>query len=140
MPKTTKENLKNLGFTCEMYAVNAAGFDDILDDVIDEQSALLSARVGAGVYASNTEPYPTYLAKAEKLYCAAELVNRRIVSILTNAVPNGDEPNTTSLGKLESSYRDRANKQVDLIGSGAAVANSGFSSGVSVSSHFVEDD
>ncbi len=91
MAKTTFDDVDKLRFTKEMFSLTDGGaFEDMVNEVISEQSGLLAGRLGT-LYDSETSPIKEYVKRAEKCLIAAELVQRRINIILGNAVGTGRE-------------------------------------------------
>ncbi len=135
MARITSQDILSMGFTAEMLALDSQeAFSGLLVNIIDEQAGLLSARIGPEAYSATTEPGSSYVKRAEKCFVAAEIVRLRIVTAMGNAVPNGDEPNTTPLERSRSSYLKEAEGLIDKIISGQVSDTSGFSSGVLITS------
>lgn len=140
MPKTTAADIKALGFTFSQFNLATdAAFDTWLAETIAEQGLLLEGRIGTTLYGSTTTPASTYVARAEKCLVAAELFQRRSIAISGNAQPNGEEPATASLDAQQKKYRTEAQELIDRLVEGKSSDSSGFASGVSVTSHFIED-
>lgn len=140
MPKITAADIKALGFTYSQFNLATdAAFDTWLAAAIAEQGLLLEGRIGATLYESTTTPASTYVARAEKCLVAAELFQRRSIAIAGNAQPNGEEPVTASLDAQQKKYRAEAQELIDRLVAGKSSDDTGFASGVSVTSHFPED-
>ncbi|MDH4319880.1 MAG: hypothetical protein OEV73_00125 [Desulfobulbaceae bacterium] len=140
MGKVSLDDIKNLGFTPEQFSLTAATFDAWLQGVIDEQAMLLEVRVGATAYASAVTATAAYVKRAEKCLVAAELFQRRIVSIAGNAVPNGQEPETTALDKQKRAMLAEAQGLIDRLAASAVSDASDFACGAVITSHFEDDN
>jgi len=140
MPKTAAADIKALGFTFGQFNLaTAAEFDAWLDAAIAEQALLLEGRIGSTIYSTTATPASTYVKRAEKCLVAAELFQRRAIAIAGNAQPNGEEPVTASLDVQQKKYRTEAQELIDRLVAGSVSDDTGFASGVSVTSHFPED-
>jgi len=134
MAKIKTDDLINLGFNAEMFVFSdAMTFDQFLSNVIDEQAALLSARIGASVYSSTNTDTAARVARAEKCLAAAELYQRRFNAIAQD-IRKADGMDAFKLRRTWKAYRDEAESLIERL-----AANDSFASNVTVSSHFEED-
>lgn len=114
--KATTTDLKNAGFTPEMFAVAIPEWDAYLSALIANVSSRLSPRLGAD-YDSSDLVIAADVRQAEVLTCLAELWDRRITRKLGQAQA-GAEPTTT---RWEIEQRDRCRDEAaqiifDLVG------------------------
>lgn len=127
-PKVTPQNLKDCGFTPEMFGQRLDTFDQWLTDLIAVSSAYLQTRIGSSY---DSVPLVSEVTEVERQYCQKELWDRRITWKLANA--KGDAPSC----KYELEMRDRAaNKTLELLGN---VGGNDFASGVLVSGDYATD-
>lgn len=137
MSKTTTSDITALGLTSELFkSLKDLTFDQLCGAVIAEQALILEGRIGSSVYASTVSPINKYVARAEKCLVAAELVQRRINLILSNAVGAGREIDITHEGAQKKAYRDEAELWITKLISGGSADTSEITSGVLVSDHF----
>jgi hypothetical protein len=85
MAKIIPQELRDAGFTAEMFGQTDTSFDQWLSSLIDEQSSLLLARLGTSTYNSAAVPAATYVRHTEKSLCISELWSRRIARKLGQA-------------------------------------------------------
>jgi hypothetical protein len=133
MAKININDITGLGIIKEMYSAIApteAEFENLIGEIISEQSAILEGRIGSDVYASVIQPTAGYVKRAEKCLVAAEMVQRRINIILGNAVGAGQEINISHEAAQKKAYSDEAEKWITKLGDGD------YSGGVAESSHF----
>ncbi len=137
MAKILKADIKELGFTYQMYnKENDRELDTMLDLVIAEQALLLAGRVGSTPYASVTSPTVDYVKRAELCLCAAEMIQRRINNQLANVQGNGQEIDISHEGTQKKVYMNEANKLIAKIVGGGTTDNLSIASGVLESDHF----
>lgn len=134
MAKITAQNIIDMGFTPEMFGKDSAGFQEMIETVIDEQADILEGRIGSQAYSATEKPAATYVKRAEKCLVAAEMIQARVVKIMGNAVPNGAKPVTGSLDRQKQKYLDEAEGFISKIVSGASADSEDFVSGVLVTS------
>jgi len=109
--KATTTDLKNAGFTPEMFAVGLSQWDTWLSDLIADVSARISPQLGAD-YDSADLVIAADVRQAEVLTCRAEMWDRRITRKLAQAQA-GAEPTTT---RWEAEQRDRCLREAaDII-------------------------
>lgn len=135
MAKVTAQQIKDLGFTAEMFRKGSdIDLTAYIDGVIAEQSALLSGRIGAATYDSTASPDKENVARAEKCLTAAELCDRRINVLLDQVTDEGREIPTKSVERQRDKYRDEAERL--FPGCTGVNTSGGFASGVVETSHF----
>lgn len=106
--KVTPQDIKDSGFFSEMFGkMDAAAFDAFLTGAIGAQAAILSARIGAGLYASTDTTLAECVLQAEKHLTIAEMWQRRIARKLGQA-QSGDVS-----CKYEVEARDRAREEAE---------------------------
>ncbi len=78
----TKE-IKDEGFTHDMFAgtENDAELVEFIEAIIDKQSTSLQNRVGASIYADDTEPNKSRVKQAEHCLVVAEQIFRFEISV-----------------------------------------------------------
>ena len=109
--KATITDLKNAGFTPEMFAVGLPQWDGYLSALITDVSGRIAPRLGAA-YDSADPVTAADVRRAEVLTCLAELWDRRITRKL-GQVQSGAEPTTT---RWEAEQRDRCLQEAaDII-------------------------
>jgi hypothetical protein len=137
MAKNTAQDIIDLGLIPSMFAKKDEGeLTDLIDSVIDEQSAIFQGRIGSTAYASATSPTKEYVKRAEKCLIAAEMIQRRINIILGNAVGAGQEIDISQEIKQRELYLDEFDGYTDKIVSGVTSASSDLETGVLITSHF----
>ena len=139
MPKITRTDITNLGFTKDLFTgiIGQGGetaFGELLDGIIADESETLADRLGS-VYDIGKA---RYVKNAERCLVAAELIRRRINIILANAKASGQEITTQNENKQRKDYLDEAEGWIAKIAQGVAgdSTKGDFSSGSLVSSHF----
>jgi hypothetical protein len=138
--KVTAQDIINLGFKKELFQKqNDSDFTALINEIIVDQALLLEGRVGSTMYALTTSPQKDYLKRAEKAFCAAELVSRRINIILSNITAAGAELDTSSEEKQKKAYMDEAESWIIRAGT-YADSPGDCSFGAAISSHFGDDD
>ncbi len=136
MPVIEAQDLRDLGFIPEMFqGQNAGTFDAWLMGIIAEQDAILSGRIGAAVYASAVEPVPTYVKRAEKCLCSAELYQRRLNRLAGNT-DEGIAALVSALKKSLQGYLDEAESLIAKLANGTTSDGADFAGGYLESSHF----
>lgn len=108
--KATTTDLKNAGFTPEMFAVGLPQWDAWLSGLITDVSARLAPRIGTS-YDSADPVIAADVRRAEVLTCLAELWDRRITRKLGQAQA-GAEPTTT---RWEAEQRDRCLREAAAL-------------------------
>jgi hypothetical protein len=138
--KVTAQDIINLGFKKELFQKqNDSDFTALINEIIVDQALLLEGRVGSAMYALTTSPQKDYLKQAEKAFCAAELVSRRINIILSNITAAGAELDTSNEEKQKKAYMDEAENWIMRAGTYAdSPGDCSFST--AISSHFGDDD
>lgn len=132
MAKVTNTDIIILGFTKEMFRqATDDSFEEFIDDVITEQSAILSGRIGSTIYASTTSPAKDYVKRAEKCLVTAEMLQCRINIIVGNVTGAGQEFDTLNEAKQKAAYIDEADKLVI-----EKLSDGDFASGVLETDHF----
>lgn len=105
MAKNTITEIIGLGFTRDMFNKDEdADFEALINAVLADETAILSGRIGSTLYGSSTAPLSTYIKRAERSLVAAELVQRRINTVLGQAVANPEGPDTSALQKQRADY------------------------------------
>lgn len=125
----TENDILALGFTAEMFPTTS-DFSAFLVGKISAESALLSGRIGAALYATTAEPKRTYIHRAEERLVAAELVQVRITTMMGNAIPDGEIDPTTTLRKQRKDFLDEAETLIEKILSGSDSDSVDYSGGV----------
>ncbi len=137
MAKVTSQEIIDLGFTPEMFQkVDDGSFELLLSGVINEQSLILSGRIGTSSYGSASSPIKDFVKLAEKNLVAAEMVRRRINIVLGNISGSGKEINTSNEKSQRDQYIKEAEDYIAKIVNGASQDSSYFASGALVTSHF----
>src|SRR3972149_3629032 len=139
MPKITNTEIKDIGFTAEMFnKTNETALNTFIDSIITEQSDILEGRIGSTLYASTTTPTSTYVKRAEKCLVAAELLTIRINYIVGNI----DGENGSDVVRIRNNieaYMDKAEEFILKLVSGISVDDGGFAFSAVSSSHFDND-
>lgn len=137
MPKNTNTEIKDLGFTKEMFKqASDAAFDTYIAAISAEQAKILEGRLGSTTYAAATSPEQDYVKRAEKALVAAEMVGRRINIILNNISGAGQEIETKNEDKQRDRYLEEAETFIDRLVSGVSADSESFAAGVLETSHF----
>jgi len=118
------QDLKDLGFIAEGFGTQY-NFDAFLQAIIDDQEALLSARISAATFADIT--FAVQVKKSAKNLSAAELIQRRINRLTLNL--DADTAGVMSqLRKSRQEYLDEAEPVISrLVTSPGAVDSGGYS-------------
>ena len=141
MAKVQVADIAAMGFTQEMFGRQTeAELLDMVDPIITEQSALLSSRVSSAKYSSSDADISAAVTRAEKCLVAAEMIQARIIQIIGNANPNGEEPDTASLDRQKQKYISEANRFVVKVVNSVIGEFDGFVSGVNISAGTTRDD
>lgn len=136
MAKVVVEEINDLGFIAEMFGKDAAAFDALISDVITEQAIILEGRVGADLYASTASPAKDYVKRAEKCLVAAEMVRRRITTILGNVTGAAFPISTSGEDRQKQAYMDEADMWISKVIVGATTDSNDFASGTVLTNHF----
>lgn len=136
MAKVTVQEVRDLGFTPEMFRQPENMFDILLDAVISEQAIILEGRIGAAAYAATSSPAKDYVKRAEKCLAAAELVQRRVTIILGNVTGGAFPVSTSGEDRQKQAYKDEADMWITKIVAGAETDSNDFVSGSLVTNHF----
>ncbi|MDA8104673.1 MAG: hypothetical protein M0Z71_04770 [Nitrospiraceae bacterium] len=137
MAKVINQDIKDLGFTKELFnKADDNSFSTFIDNIIAEQSLILSGRVGSSKYNSTDSPTKDYVKMAEKCLVAAEMVSRRINIILQNIQGSGQEIGTSVEKAQKKDYVDQAESWIAKIAASVTADSSSFASGVLTTSHF----
>lgn len=133
MPTVTiPQDMKDLQFSAEQFGP-VIDFDIFLQNIIDEQEALLTDRVGVAVLSNSA--LLVHLKRVEKCLCAAELFQLRINRLSGNV----DAETAVLIGQLKkakSDYQDEAEKVIPKLISGSVAESSNITFGFNTSSHF----
>ena len=141
MPDITPNDIKDLGFTMEMFTLTEeTSFISFIDSIIEEQGDMLQGRIGNTTYSSSTAPMNKYVNRALKCLVAKEMVQRRINIILGKAVGAGQEIDISHEGAQKRAYHDEAESLIQRITAGQTSDTGDFASGVLVTSHYEEEN
>lgn len=138
MPKISPQNLIDLGFSPQMYGKDPDLFAEWLRALIEEQATDLMVRIGAAYQVSSEETART-VRMAEKALCAAELVRRRMVQVMSLAVPNGEQSPVREMQAQRREYLDEAERWIARISAGVTSDGAGYSGAVVVSAHGLQN-
>lgn len=120
MAKNTITEIIDLGFMRDMFGKDEdAEFETLINAVLAEETAILSGRAGSMLYASSASPLKEYIKRAERSLVAAELVQRRINTVLGQATGNPEGPDTSALQKQRADYLADAEQWLAKAVSGA---------------------
>lgn len=134
MPRVTVENIKDLGFTSEMFGLgDTSSLELFIQDIIDDTSAMLEGITGSSIYNSTTSPTSGYVKRTEKCLVAAELLQRRINKVLNNVIAADDKISTKNEEQQRTRYQEEAEKLIDVL-----IGKTSFSFNILRSSHFDE--
>lgn len=137
MAKVTSQEIIDLGLTAELFRATAeSDFLTLIDSVIAEQSVILEGRLGLSIYASATSPEKDYVKRAEKCLAAAEMVQRRINTIMANVVGAGQEIDISREGRQRNIYLKEAEELISRLVTGSSTDSGTCVFGVSLSDHF----
>lgn len=115
MAKITTDDIKALGFIQEIFGLSdASEFDAMLQNVIDEESAVIAGLLGS-LYNTESDPDKTYIKQLEKVSVAAELLQRRINRILSNVSGSGEEISTAHERKQRDDYLKQREQLFDTL-------------------------
>lgn len=137
MPKVTPQEIKDLQFFAEQFG-SQVDFDAFLQGIIDAQESQLSGLIGAATFDSTTTVIAARVKLAATYLVAVELFRRRINRLSGNA----DEQTAIIIKTLQTAkkeYQADADAVIVMLSSPApeAAISDGFSSGVTVSDHYV---
>lgn len=137
MAKNTNTDIKDLGFTKEMFKqADDSALNTYIDAILAEQTKILEGRLGSTIYDSTTSPEQDYVKRAEKALVAAEMVGRRINIILNNIAGAGQEIETGNEEKQKERYASEAEKWITRLIAGMSADSGDFASGVLETTHF----
>jgi hypothetical protein len=127
MSVVVPQDLKDLGFIAEGFGT-PVDFETFLQNVIDEQEALLSDRIGADTFADTT--VANQVKQAAKYLSAAELIQRRINRLTLNL--DADTAGVMSqLRRSKLDYLDLADPVITkLVTSPGATESGGYAGSV----------
>lgn len=135
--KVTPQDMKDLQFFSEQFGAQV-DFDTFLQAIIDRQESLLSGMIGADTFNSETAVVAERVKLAATNLVAVELFRRRINRLAGNA----DEQTAVIIKVLQTSKNDYQTEADGVISrlatSPEESLSDGFSSGVTVSEHYVE--
>jgi len=132
------EQIKDMGFSPEMFNKTEDIFGEYIQSVIDIQAPKVKARIGAVLYAATGD---IAIARDDAVVAltVAELWERRKIQVLGAVSFSGDQRNRAGLS--EENSRDRANEDFEAaVGRVFSLAGvtPDLSVGAVVSSHFLE--
>ena len=134
MPKVTAKDIEALGFVAEAFG-RPLDFHTFLAEVIAEQAALLSARIGSAAYDTCDASLATLVKRAEKALVAAELFQRRFVRISSD-INAADGLDALKLRRTRDEYVAEATTLIDRIAAGVPRSSaSDYAGGVVESVH-----
>jgi len=137
MAKITNQDIKDLGFTRELFNRKSdTEFNTFIDGAISDEAASLEGRIGSTQYASADVTTAKYVKNAEKCLVAAEMVQRRINVILSANVGAGKEFSTSAERQQRKDYLDKAEEWISKIVNSVTTDVQTFSTGALVTSHF----
>jgi hypothetical protein len=120
-----------------MFKKDETSFPAFLTGIINEQSLLLQARIGAANYAVSASPMKDYAKLAEKCLVAAELCQRRINILLANVTGAGQELDTSTERSQMKIYRQQGDELIQKILAGGSMdSGSDMAFSTLVSDHF----
>ncbi|NOZ68010.1 MAG: hypothetical protein GXP46_01875 [Deferribacteres bacterium] len=130
----TVENIKDLGFTFQMFGLdNESSLELYIQDIIDDAGAILEGVIGSTTYNSASSPTAGYVKRAEKCLVASELLQRRINRVLNNVTASDDKISTRNEEQQMQRYQDEAEKLISLL-----TGDTDYSFGIVKTSHFEE--
>lgn len=129
--KVTPDDIVAMQFLPEYFGP-VDDFNTFLQKIIDEQEALLSGRIGAGVMASTTSPTKENVVRAAKCLIAVELFQLRFNRI-SGDIQNADGLDAFKLRRTQEKYQQEADSLISRLGSGTPADGTGYSGGVVVS-------
>lgn len=119
-----------MGFVAESFGQDLAAFDAWLQDIIEEQESLLTARIGDTSFVSGTPS----VKRVSRCLVAAELLQLRFVRLSEDVGVTDKEDDVKRIRETRKEYLAEADRLIAAILSGSPVdATGGYSSSVSVS-------
>lgn len=138
MPKVLASEIignTGMGFVASMFGfTHDDQFAAFVNDIIEEQAAVLEGRIGPAAYASVTTPAFVHAKRAEKALVAAELIDRRINIRLADVQAAGEDFSTAAEEKKRDKYLREAEDLIFRLSAGDLAV------GYAESSHFGETD
>ncbi|MGE3549436.1 MAG: hypothetical protein AB7I29_05990 [Geobacter sp.] len=119
-----------MGFVAESFGQDSAAFSAWLQDIIEEQESLLTARIGDTAFATGTPS----TKRAAKCLVAAELLQLRFVRLSEDVGVTDKEDDVKRIRETRREYLAEADRLIAAVLAGSPVdASGGYSGSVSVS-------